>query len=99
MSASIYLTDQDDSGILDSWNRKDELSEAVIYFKEYENCLKFMTELRWNNGRVACPRCGSEHVTYLEKARVWKCYGKDESPKFPLKDWDYFEDSPLGLDK
>ncbi|MBV8054849.1 MAG: IS1595 family transposase [Deltaproteobacteria bacterium] len=38
-------------------------------------------------------------MTYLEKARVWKCYGKHESPKFSLKTGTVFEDSPLGLDK
>jgi len=73
--------------------------QAVIFFSEYDNCLKFMTELRWANGKVSCPRCGSEHVKYLDKARVWKCYGKHESPKFSLKTGTIFEDSPLGLDK
>jgi len=73
--------------------------QAVIFFQEFDNCLKFMTELRWPNGKVACPRCGSERVTFLAKARVWKCYEKHESPKFSLKIGTIFEDSPLGLDK
>jgi transposase-like protein len=73
--------------------------QAVKFFGEYENCLKFLTELRWANGVVKCPRCGSDHVTYLEKARAWKCYAKHESPKFSLKTGTIFEDSPLGLDK
>jgi transposase-like protein len=38
-------------------------------------------------------------VVYLEKARVWKCYSKHDSPKFSLKTGTVFEDSPLGLDK
>ncbi|PZR73825.1 MAG: IS1595 family transposase [Chthoniobacterales bacterium] len=75
------------------------LQEAIIHFADYDNCRKFMTDLRWADGKVTCPRCGSEHVIYLEKARVWKCYGKHESPKFSLKTRTIFEDSPLGLDK
>src|SRR5207247_468655 len=58
-----------------------------------------MMDLRWPDGKVACPQCGSEHVVYLEKARVWKCYAKHPKAKFSLKTGTIFEDSPLGLDK
>ena len=58
-----------------------------------------MVQLRWPDGVVKCPQCGSEHVAYLANARVWKCYGKHERPKFSLKTGTIFEDSPLGLDK
>ncbi|MGH7932882.1 MAG: transposase, partial [Candidatus Binataceae bacterium] len=75
------------------------LREAVIYFQDYDNCRKFMVELRWPDGVVRCPRCNSDRVIYLEKARVWKCYSKHDSPKFSLKTGTVFEDSPLGLDK
>jgi transposase-like protein len=75
------------------------LREAVIYFKDYDNCHKFMVELRWPDGVVRCPRCNSDHVVYLEKARVWKCYSKHDSPKFTLKTGTVFEDSPLPLAK
>src|ERR1700730_11185129 len=75
------------------------LREAVIYFKDFENCRAFTLELRWPDGVVHCPRCNSDHVIYLEKARVWKCYSKHDSPKFSLKTGTVFEDSPLGLDK
>ena len=58
-----------------------------------------MVQLRWPDGVVKCPQCGSEHVAYLANARVWKCYGKHERPKSSLKTGTMFEDSPLGLDK
>jgi transposase-like protein len=74
------------------------LQEAIQHFANYENCKDFMVALRWPNG-VKCPNCGSEHVTYLEKSRLWKCYAKHERPKFSLKTGTIFEDSPLGLDK
>ena len=75
------------------------LQEAIIYYSNFENCKAFMVELRWPDGKVKCPQCGSEHVAYLEKACVWKCYGKHDRPKFSLKTGTIFEDSPLPLSK
>ncbi len=75
------------------------LQESIIHFQDFENCRKLMIELRWPDGKIACPYCGSEKVTYLAKNRVWKCYTGHEKPKFSLKTGTIFEDSPLGLDK
>jgi transposase-like protein len=55
--------------------------------------------IRWPDGAVKCPTCGSEKVTYLAKARVWKCYGKHPKAKFSLKVGTIFEDSAIGLQK
>jgi hypothetical protein len=38
------------------------LQEAILYFADFQNCKMFMVELRWSNGVVKCPRCGSERV-------------------------------------
>jgi transposase-like protein len=75
------------------------LQEAIIYFADYYNCRRFLIDLRWADGMVRCPRCGSEKVTYLEAARVYKCYEKHEKAKFSLKVGTLFEDSALGLEK
>jgi len=75
------------------------LQEAIIYFADYDNCHKLMMQLRWPDGKVQCPRCGADKVTYLAKNRVWKCYARHEKPTFSLKTGTIFEDSPLGLDK
>lgn len=75
------------------------LLEAIKYFAIPENCHGFMVALRWPDGAVKCPRCGAEKVTYLAKAKVWKCYAKHERPTFSLKTGTIFEDSPIGLDK
>jgi len=56
-------------------------------------------ELRWADGVVKCPQCGSDKVTYLAKSRVWKCYAKHERPTFSLKTGTIFEDSPIALEK
>ena len=76
------------------------LRDAVIYFAEFENCKKFMVELRWFTGAIICPRCGAEKITWLENARAWKCYSKHEAGKgqtFTLKTGTIFEDSPIAL--
>jgi len=58
-----------------------------------------MVMVRWPDGKVKCPRCGSEKVTYLEKARVYRCYGDHPKQKFSLKVGTVFEDSPIPLEK
>lgn len=74
------------------------LLEAVTYFSNPENAFKFFVGLRWPKG-VCCPRCGSDKVTFLEKAKVWKCRTPHPKQKFSAKVGTIFEDSPIGLDK
>jgi transposase-like protein len=74
------------------------LREAILFFADYDNCRTAVEAIRWPTG-VSCPRCGSEHVTYLENARVWKCYEKHPKAKFSLKVDTIFEDSAIGLEK
>ena len=75
------------------------LQQAVVYFSDPENCHEFMINLRWRDGKVRCPRCDSDNVSYLPNARVFKCYEKHDRQKFSLKVGTIFEDSPIGLDK
>lgn len=75
------------------------LQDAIIYFSDFDNCKAVMMRLRWPDGVVKCPRCDSDHVVWLAKNRVWKCYGKHDHPKFSLKTGTIFEDSPLPLEK
>ncbi|HMD85549.1 MAG TPA: IS1595 family transposase [Terriglobia bacterium] len=75
------------------------LLEAIKFFDNYENCKRYMMKVRWPDGVVRCPECNSDHVTYLENARVWKCYAGHPRPKFSLKVGTIFEDSSLPLQK
>jgi transposase-like protein len=75
------------------------LREAILFFADYDNCRKAVEAIRWPDGVVKCPTCGSEHVTYLEKARRWKCYGKHPKAQFSLKVGTIFEDSAIGFEK
>lgn len=74
------------------------LLEAVSYFSNPENAFKFFKQIRWPKG-VTCPRCGSDKVTFLENAKVWKCRTAHPKQKFSAKVGTIFEDSPIGLDK
>jgi transposase-like protein len=75
------------------------LQEAIQYFTDFENCRQFMVSIRWADGKVRCPKCGSEKITYLQKARLYKCYGNHPKAKFSLKVGTVFEDSPVPLEK
>jgi transposase-like protein len=75
------------------------LQQAIQYFSNFENCRNFMISVRWPDGKVLCPRCGSEKVAWLEKAKVYFCSVKHPKQKFSLKVGTVLEDSPIGLDK
>jgi transposase-like protein len=75
------------------------LQQAIQYFADYENCRQFMIAVRWPDGKVRCPYCQSDKVTYLDKARLYRCYGDHPKQKFSLKIGTVFEDSPIPLEK
>ena len=75
------------------------LLDAVRFYSDPENCRQHMIEVRWLDGIVRCPTCGSKEVTFLETANLYKCYGRHDRAKFSLKVGTVFEDSPIGLDK
>ncbi len=75
------------------------LQQAIQHFADYDNCREFMISVRWPDGKVRCPQCDSDKVTYLKAARLYRCYGNHPKQKFSLKIGTIFEDSPIGLDK
>jgi transposase-like protein len=75
------------------------LIEAVRYFADPDVALDFMAMLRWPDGRVICPNCGSDEVRFISTRRLWECKAKHSKRQFSIKVGTIFEDSPLGLDK
>lgn len=75
------------------------LTEAIRYFSDPDVCLEYAKALRWPDGEVRCPRCGSSAVWFLKSTRTWKCSGDHDKQKFSVKVGSLMEDSPLGLDK
>jgi transposase-like protein len=74
------------------------LQEAIIYFANPDNCIKFFAARRWPNG-VECPTCGAKDVRYISTRRMWECKKQHARKQFSIKVGSIFEDSALGLDK
>jgi transposase-like protein len=75
------------------------LQDAILHFSDPENCREFTISVRWLDGKVRCPKCDSQKVTYLKNARLYKCYENHPKTKFSLKVGTVFEDSPIPLEK
>ena len=74
------------------------LREAILFFSDYENCRQFMVAVRWEDGVVRCPYCGSEDVIYLENAKVSLLPCQTPEAKVLAKIGTIFEDSPIPLE-
>jgi transposase-like protein len=74
------------------------LQQAIIYFDNHDNCLKFMVARRWPDG-VECPTCGRNDVRFITTRRMWECKAKHPRKQFTVKVGTIFEDSALPLDK
>jgi transposase-like protein len=72
------------------------LQQAILYFSDADNCVNFLSQLRWPNG-VECPLCNSRKLSYLSTRRIWKCLACKK--QFSVKVGSLMEDSPIGLDK
>lgn len=75
------------------------LQEATIYFSNADNCVAYLVDRRWPNGKVRCPTCGRDDVSYVPARRVWQCKTRHSKSQFSIKVGTIFEDSALGLDK
>src|SRR5438067_13177032 len=75
------------------------LHEAIKYFANDDHALGFMKSIRWPDGVVKCPRCGSKDVFFLSTRKIWKCKVKHEKQQFSVKIGTVLEDSPIRLDK
>jgi|SRR5208283_1426321 len=73
------------------------LQEAVAYFSNPEQCFAYAMQLRWPDGKVGCPRCGSNQHSFISTRKIWFCKGCKK--QFTVKVGTIFEDSPLGMDK
>jgi transposase-like protein len=73
------------------------LQEAIVYFSDPQRAFDYAVSLRWPDGKVSCPRCGSDSNYFIKTRRIWLCRGCDK--QFTIKVGTIFEDSPLGMDK
>jgi transposase-like protein len=72
--------------------------EAIRFFADLDNCHNFLVSMRWPDGKVTCPHCGSDKVgAFGGQRKVSNC--KSCKKQFTVKVGTIFEDSPLKLDK
>src|SRR4029078_6123696 len=75
------------------------LLEAVRHFSDLTVCHEYMVNVKWPDGKVICPKCGSDHVGEIKSRRLFQCKAKGCRKQFSAKVGTIFEDSPLGLYK
>ena len=75
------------------------LQEAIIYFANHDNCIDYLALRRWPDGRVICPGCGSDRVSFNANRRTWKCSKHHSKREFSIKVGTVMEDSAIPLDK
>ena len=78
-------------------NQPKTLQDAIVFFSDPDRALAFAIVLRWLDGKIDCPRCGSCHHSFISTRRIWFCKGCHK--QFTIKVGTIFEDSPLGMDK
>jgi transposase-like protein len=73
------------------------LTQAISYFADADRAFDYAKWLRWPDGKVTCPRCGSDSNSFVKTRSLWFCNGCKK--QFTVKVGTIFEDSPMGLDK
>ncbi|HWX15369.1 MAG TPA: IS1595 family transposase [Chthoniobacterales bacterium] len=75
------------------------LHDAIKYFSNEENAFNFIKAIRWPDGVVKCPTCGSAKLSFLSTRKLWKCKNAHAKQQFSVKVGTVLEDSAITLDK
>jgi transposase-like protein len=75
------------------------LIEAVRHYSDIDVCNEHLVRIKWPDGIIRCPKCGSENIGKIETRKMLRCNAKGCRKQFSYKVGTIFEDSPLGLDK
>jgi len=75
------------------------LHEAIKYFADEDRAFEFMKRVRWPDGNITCPRCGSAEHSFISTRRLWTCKNCKTKKQFTIKVGTVMEDSPIGYDK
>lgn len=75
------------------------LQEVIEYFADPNRALAYMVAMRWPDGEISCPTCGSHAVRFIAARRVWQCGSHHLRRQFSVKVGTVMEDSPIPLNK
>lgn len=74
------------------------LIEAIRYFSNLTVCHEYMRKIKWPDGKVCCPKCGTEKCTEIKSRPGWlTCNKPDCRKQFSLRENTIFADSPVPL--
>lgn len=86
-------------GMKDQQELPQTLQETIHYFAQGTRAFDFFKELRWPEGKVCCPRCGSSEVSFISTRSLWTCKQCATKKQFTVRVGTILEDSALPLDK
>lgn len=75
------------------------LQEAIKYFADDDRAFEYMKSVRWPNGKVSCPRCGCEEVSFISTRKLWTCKQCKTKKQFTIRVGTILEDSAITFDK
>lgn len=75
------------------------LQQAIKYFANPDVAFEFMKQIRWPSGKVSCPRCGSEEVSFISTRKLWTCKHCVTKKQFTIKVGTVLEDSAITFEK
>ena len=75
------------------------LQDAFAYFADPQRCVDYVIALRWPDGKVKCPTCRSEAVTWLPTRLLFQCKARHPKRQFSVKVGTVMEESPICLGK
>jgi transposase-like protein len=73
--------------------------EAILYFADQDRCIDYLALRRWPDGKVVCPTCGRDDVSFLKTQRRWQCKSVHKHRQFSVKVGTVMEDSAIPLEK
>src|SRR5579862_4317843 len=75
------------------------LQEAMHYFSNPENCVRWLVAKRWPGGVPVCPVCRRTDATLVSAEAKFQCKSAHKSRQFSAKVGTIFEDSHIPLEK
>lgn len=73
------------------------LVDAIQYYADPQVCFDLMVSVKWPDGKVVCPKCGSEKIGRIQTRWMLRCNAKGCRKQFSCKVGTIFEDSPISL--
>ncbi len=75
------------------------LHQAIKYFAQGDRAFEYMKKVRWHDGKVSCPRCGSDEVSFVSTRKLWTCKHCTTKKQFTIRVGTILEDSAIPFDK